>query len=1110
MKIHQFGILLFLILVLVACGDKNNTANTTKPTYNKPIFKALDHNDTGIGFRNSLTENNLLNGLKFQYLYIGGAVAVGDINNDKLPDIYFTSILGDNKLYLNKGDLKFEDISAKAGVTATGGIKTGVAFIDINADGYLDIYQCRSGLEEATRQDLLFINNKDLTFTESATKFGLIETNMTNHVNFLDYDKDGDLDMYQLNHPMDFNMTNNMQVVKDANGKISRQTKQTDLQHSDKLFRNNGNNSFTDVTTEAGITNRAFGLSTAIHDFNDDGYPDIYVANDYIEPDFLYINNKNGTFSDHLYEYFQHTTNNSMGMDIVDINNDGLSDLISLDMLSEDNYRQKTLKSSMQKERYNTLLGYGYGKQQLRNGLQINNGNGKFSDIACLAGISNTDWSWSPVVHDFDNDGARDIFISNGYNRDVTNLDYLNFTLDSVQQVVGFENIKNINDFLKLIPSTKLRNYMFRNNRDLTFSDVSEDWGIKEKTFSNGSVSADLDGDGDLELIISNQDDYASIYENKSNDITDNHYLRVKVEGDGQNPSAIGAKISIKYGNNEQQYEEVTPIRGFFSSNEPISHFGLGSNTSVAMLSVTFPNGKVTNIENVKADQVLTVNVKDATGNAVASSKSASDWTETDVSGLAFTHKENAYDDFDREFLIPHKCSTFGPCMKVADVNKDGLDDVFIGGASGQSAQLFLQQNGGFKSTSSSVFAADKAFEDTGCTFFDADADGDLDLYVCSGGNEQPLGSGAYQDRLYVNDGKGNFAKARNAIPNMDISTKAVSAFDYDGDGDLDLAVGGRVVPGQYPIAPQSMILENNKGIFTDVTSVVASDFQHIGMVTDLVAADMDKDGKPELIVAGEWMPISIFKIQNKKFNNITSTMNLGKSSGWWQSLLVADIDNDGDMDIVAGNDGLNSRWKCSETQPLNIYAKDFDNNGQIDPITAMYVQGQNYPVHLKDNLLKQLPVLKKEYLRYAKYANTTMDKLFKNGELSSALNLSVNTLSSTYFEQTSNGFVAHALPNEAQVSPVNDLILVEQDGKKNILVVGNSNAGDVETGPYDASFSTLLSNDGKGNFVAVPNQKTGIWANKEARHVAQLKWNNNKSLILVANNNDKLQAFVK
>ncbi len=1108
---------LFLIAfsLLMSCGeDPEPTLPSTPAVKNEPTqklekrFEIVDPQACGVSFSNAINEDYEHNILTFEYLYNGGGVAVGDLNNDGLPDIYFSGTFVSNKLYLNKGDLKFEDITNQAGVAANDGFKTGVTMADVNNDGWLDIFVCRTSKSDDGKKDnLLFINNKDLTFTESAKQFGLNDNSNTNHANFFDYDNDGDLDLYLLNHRLGFKDAVKMDLQSNPDGSITRRMEPKTPFESDRLYKNN-NGKFTDVTKSAGVENSAFGLSATVADLNQDGYMDIYVANDYIEPDYVYINNRNGTFTDKYDSYIRHSSQNSMGCDIADFNNDGLLDLMVMDMIAEDPIRYKQLMNVMRKDRYNALLQYGYGHQAGRNVLQLNNGNNTFSEIGQMSGVSNTDWSWGALFADFDNDGWKDIYIGNGYKRDVTDLDYMNYTRDSIEKSGGISKRRfpDINTYLNMIPSKKLVNYAYKNNRDLTFTNATQDWGITQPSFSNGTAYADLDADGDLDLIVNNIDDPAFIYKNLT---TNSNYLQINILGSTKNTQATGTKVKI-YTSNEVQFLEKTANRGFFSGSDPLLHFGLGNHSMVDKIEVTWMDGKTHVMENVSANQRLTLKHSEANNKTITKNKSTPLFLEkSNAHNIAFTHKENVFDDFNRERLIPHKLSNLGPYISKGDVNGDGLEDFFVGGAANSSGALFVQdKNGNFQNQSNSTWEADKIHEDMESVFFDAEGDGDLDLYVVSGGNASNANSTNYQDRLYLNDGKGNFSKGK--LPTINSSGACVATFDYDADGDLDIFVGGRSVPGKYPSAPQSLILKNDQGVFSNVTQSTAPDFEKIGMVTDLKLADLDQDGKEELIVLGEWMPISIFNYDGKKFNNVTSNFGLQNTSGWWNCFVLEDFDKHRDRENIAGNLGENSRIKASDNQPIKIYANDFDGNGSLDAVMTFNNQGKQYPYAGRDHLILQLPGIKRNFNRYNTYAKSDITAIFPKEKLASAQVLEAKLLSSVMLKNEGGKFSITTLLREAQVAPIYEIVTSDFNGDGNIdaLMVGNNDGAETESGVYDASNGTLLLGDGKGGFSFSPNQKHGLWASEQARDAVEIKLANGKTMILIANNGGKLQAF--
>lgn len=1080
MKFNSFIFASVMIFVLYSCENAKTDTPKQHQQSEDALFELLAPEKTNITFVNTLEEGLNLNVLMYEYIYNGGGVAVGDINGDGLADIYFSGNTADNKLYLNKGGMKFENITQKAGVAGRPGPwKTGVTMADVNGDGLLDIYACYSGrLYGHKRMNQLFINQGvDTTgyptFKEEAVQYGLADSSYTTQGYFFDFDKDGDLDMFMLNHN-----PNSLPVLDEA--ATLNILKVTDPQIGVKLYRND-NNVFKNITGESKISSSAFtyGLGAGIADINGDGWQDIYICNDYAVPDYLYINNKNGTFTDIKQLAFGHTTHFGMGNDVSDINNDGLPDIISLDMLPADNRRQKMLMAPDNYEKYDLMLRSGFYYQYMRNMLQLNNGNGTFSEVGQISGISNTDWSWAPLVADYDNDGWKDVFITNGFLRDYTDMDFLKFLNDYIQNNNKDIRRQNVLDLVLKIPSSGVKNYMFKNEDGIRFKNVGPSWGFDSVSNSNGGVYVDLDNDGALDLVINNLNKPAFIYHNLAAKKINNNYLQIKLEGEGLNTQGIGAKVRI-YVKDKTQYIEQMPARGYQSSTSPILHFGLGKDDIVDSIVVVWLNGKMQQLANIKANQVITLKEADAKNKYTVPKPPATIYDPV-KSPIAFEHAPNNFNDFKRQPLMVNPMSFFGPCIVKADINADGLEDIFVGAATGQAAAIYLQQKGGqFVLKPQVVFEEDKISEDADAAFFDADGNGTIDLYVASGGYHSfTENDSRLQDRLYLNDGKGNFTKAVNAIPQMLVSKSCVRVADINGDAKPDLFIGGRVIPGRYPETPRSYLLINDgKGNFTDQTNTVSQDLQKPGMVTDAVWIDMNNDKKMDLIVVGEWMPVKLYINNNGKLEDKTTDYFDGSYSGWWNKLTVADMNGDGKPDIIVGNEGLNTQCKVSEQQPAEIYFKDFDDNGSIDPIFCFYIQNKSYPYVTRDELLDQMSTMRTRYTDYKGYAEQAISDIFKKDELTSAGHLKANRLETTYFESGADGKLhVKTLPVQAQQSPVFTITILDynKDGKPDMLLCGNINRARLRFGKSDANYGILLQGDGKGNFEYIPQWKSGF-----------------------------------
>ncbi|MEO5889115.1 MAG: VCBS repeat-containing protein [Ferruginibacter sp.] len=1097
----------FLLLVEFAV-----VAQSTGPA----LFSLLPPSQTGVDFKNAIIENDTLNILNQANIYNGGGVGIGDFNRDGLVDIYFAANMLSNKLYLNKGSFKFEDITGIAGVTGEQKWCTGVAVVDINGDGWLDIYVCASFRKDALRRtNLLYINqgnNKDgvPVFKEEAAVYGIADTGFSTQGYFFDYDKDGDLDLYLVTNELN-----------DPKTPIRFRPKVTDgsALNTDRLYRNNGNGTFTNVSRAAGILMEGWGHAACISDFNNDGWPDVYIANDFVSNDLLYINNKDGTFTNRLGEYFKHTSWYAMGTDAVDINNDGLADLVSLEMLPEDNMRKKRMLGGNEYYNYSNAAKFGYEHQYIRNTLQVNNGVTReghpiFSDVSFMAGTYQTDWSWCPLVADFDNDGFRDLVITNGLPRDVTDLDYISYDNGQVGSVGNFSLA-----LVDSLPVVRIPNYAFKNNGGLQFENKSVAWGFTQSSFSNGGAYADLDNDGDLDIVINNINEPAFIYENNSSD-KNNHHLTVTLTGKGLNTQGLGANVRIYYNGGKQQYYEHQPTRGYLSTDDARIHFGVGTTTQIDSIRILWPDNSSQLLTNIKPDQTIAVSWKDAGEKKVISRQIPSP-VFTDVSGrygLAYKSVEEDFVDYNIQQTIPHKLSQYGPGIAVGDIDNNGFDDFYMGGSSGNPGMFFTQDaKGNFtKDANRFMQPEDALVEDMGILFFDADNDNDLDMYVVSGSYELPPNHAICQDRLYLNNGKGKFQRTVTALPTEFTNGSCVRAADFDGDGDLDLFVGGRVVSGAYPTAPLSFIFKNNNGKFTDVTEQYCPELQKIGMITDALWSDFDNDGKPDLVVAGEWMPIMFFKNTGKALIRVNRTAGIDDHIGWWNSLVAGDFDNDGDMDYIAGNLGLNSNFKATPGEPMTILAKDLDQNGSLDAMIFCYIKAEDgimqpFPMHTKDDMSGQLLSIRKRYPTYQSFGRAAMDDLWNKKDLENAVMLRATDMKTSYIENLGNGdFKIKAMPAEAQWAPVYGMLAkdIDEDGNLDLIMTGNDYGMEPFSGRHDAFNGLCLKGNGKGDFSSLSLAQSGFFVKGDAKGLASIHSAKNEDLLLATQNQDSLLVF--
>ncbi len=1099
------------IACLFSCGKEQSEEKSNK------IFHSLPSSETGVTFENRLTVNDSMNYFSYGYFYMGGGVAIADFNNDGLQDLYFTGNMVNNKLYLNQGEWKFKDATTPSGTGSSEGLwVTGCSVIDINTDGLLDIYVSVAG-KWASRKNILFVNqgndaDGNPIFKDEAEKRGLADEGYSIQTTFLDYDQDGDIDVLVANYqPTPF-----ASKVND----YKKLTQNVTWDQSDHLYENDGTGHFRDVTEKAGLINYGLTVGVIASDFNNDGYTDIYFSNDFNTPDKFYINNGNGTFSNHIETAMMHTSFYGMGVDAGDINGDGLLDLVQVDMTPKDNFRNKANMSSMDIQGFWDMVDAGFHYQYMFNTLQVSQGINPdgvpfYGEMAKINGIDKTDWSWSCLFADYDNDGYKDLYITNGTRRDINNRDYFNWLeRTDISLKVKYRELSPM-DLTEKMPYKRVDNYIFRNGPDHVFKKANKEWGLHFEGFSNGAAYGDLDNDGDLDLVVNNIDSVASIFENKSSQVKENQYLRIRLQGPKLNPLGLGTKIFIKT-NQQEIYHEHTMVRGYESSMEPFVHVGLGS-AEILKMTVVWPDGATQEFEGISSNQTFTVDYKNAAQSTngiqlVNSKENLPMFDQQDL--IQYAHAENDFDDYQREILLPHQMSRFGPALAKGDLNNDGLDDLYVGAAFGKQGVLFVQlSDGNFKEMPLGNTKIESGHEDLAAAFFDANNDGFVDLYVVSGGNEFEAGHDAYQDRLYLNNGEGELLLAPEKLPAIGISGGTVQPADFDQDGDTDLFIGGRQLPGQYPMPTSSLLLVNggkeNGYQFTDMSAEIAPEMQDLGMVTDAIWDDYDEDNDLDLIVVGEWMPVTIFENDDNEFRKVVPFEN---NVGWWFSIEKGDLDGDGDNDYLVGNLGTNYKYQASIEETFDVYSYDFDQNGKLDIVLSYYQDGTQFPVRGKSCSSEQIPVLKKKYSTYNKFASSDLGQIYTPELLDESLHYKAHTFASVaIFNGPKKAFEIKPLPTQVQASSINDFVIEDVNGDGNLDVVcgGNLFVSEIETPRNDACFGWLMLGDGNGGLRYVSNYQTGFYVPYDIKAIESIKTNNG-SHILFANNSGPIVSYIR